>query len=469
VGPTHGTGPRSHAAPESPVRIAIAVAVLGAVVGVVFARALRQPLLADDYSYLERVRTSGWWHARTVWGLKTSIFRPMLYMWFGVLNRLFGLHPLPFHIASGLLLVAAAVLVGLIARRLGLRSGAYAAAAVFCLHASMAIPIGWAAAANSPLATVVALSSILLLLRSGLRALDVVAACALFALALISREVVAVAPAILVITRFTIEVGEHWPARLKRAVLASSPLWIVVVAYSAARRAAGFSASKGAYAQRLSWHGLTNLGRLMEFSTDVAPLHHSTPYGAFVAVFWVAFVGVCALAALRFGRPQGLVGLAWALIGVLPVIFLAVQPMSSYYNDFALPGLALAAGTLFEWGVGALPARRAIAVAAVSLVAFAALGMHTANQEMNRTLSPWARVTHRLVAQAKCDNPHPANESAIVLREANRGFKFLSQHGNLYRVIFHEPTQVPLLVRDAAPNSAPHRPQPVCLAYSTRR
>ena len=413
---------------------------LAGVVAVVFTSAARAPLLLDDYAYLAVVQRHGWWHSGTLWnpsGLSGDhLYRPILFVWFGVLNRLFGLHPLPFHIATGLLVVTAGAMTGLVGRRLGLRSGAYAAAAVFCLHASMATPIAWTSAASSPLGAALAMGALYVMLRPRVRPVDVGAACGLFLAALLTREVVAVTPAILVMTRYLVENGERWPVRLKRCVVASLPLWLVLVAYAIVRRLAGFVSTTGRYEQRLTGHGFRNLGQLMEYATEFG---YARRDGTFVAVFWVALVGLCTLAALRSHRSQGLIGLAWALLGVLPVIFLALQPMQYYYIDFALPGIALAVGSVFQWIADAIPNRDRIAFAATCLAILATLGFYTARQEVHAYLGGATAVTNRLIAQVKRDDPHPAEGSTILL-PISAAHAAYHDYADLIRVIYRDPT-----------------------------
>ena len=425
-------------------RAAIAVFGLACLMAVVFASAARLPLLADDYAYLDVVQRPGWWHSSsTTWDVGGTPFRPVLHLWFGLLNQLFGLRPLPFHIASGFLVLVGGVMAGLVARRLGLRAGAYVATAFYCLHASMTTPIGWASAANSPLATALALGALYCMLRPHLRRVDVVASCALFLVALTTREVVAVVPAILVVTRYLVEPERPRLVRLKCSLCASLPLWFVLVAYAVVRRLAGFEAATGPYEQRLTSRGLTNLGRLMQIATDLEPFGNARAYSAFVAGFWIALVGLCALAALRSHRSQGLVGLTWALLGVLPVIFLTAHAMAYYYIDFALAGLAIAAGTAFEWIADSLTARIRIGFAAGCLAALVALSFYTARRQERAKLRLWAAATAVLVDQARRDNPHLTKGSTIAVgtdAEHLKAAVYLTAGGRLFRVIYDDPS-----------------------------
>ena len=428
-------------APAPPsARAAFTVAGLGIAAGsIVFGSATRVPLFADDYHYLATVQTPGWWHSSAIWDPAgspfTHHFRPGLFLWFGFVHRLFGLHPVPMHIATGLIVFAGAVLTGLVARRLGLGSGAYAAAVVYGLHTTMAIPIAWNSAANSPLATTFALGALYCMLRPRLRGLDVIAACGLLLAGLMTREVVAVTPAVLFMARYAVEAHQQPGPRLKRSLVTSLPLWLVLIAYAIVRRLAGFVSTAGPYQQRLTTHAFRNFGQLMEYATEFG---YSRRYGAFVIAFWLVLIGLCAIAALRFHRSQGLVGLAWIVFGVLPVVFLARQPMEYYYLDFALPGLALAVGTVFECFASAAPERAGIALTATCMTILVALSSYTAGREVH-AFGRGAAQEEKVIVQVRRDHPHPAPGTTIVLPipKAAAGLK---DYPDAIRVIFHDPT-----------------------------
>jgi hypothetical protein len=408
---------------------------------VVFSSAVQLPLIADDYSKLAVLQQPGWWHSDRTWGVGSGLFRPMLLLWFGLLHGVFGLHPLPFHIASAVIVVIAGVLTGAVARRVGLRVGAYAAIVFYCLHASMTTAIGWAAAANSPLAIALALGALYLMLRPRVRTIDVVGACALFVAGLLAREVVVVAPAILVVTRCLVEPARSLSQRLKRSVVVSWPLLVVLVVYVALRRVFGFDGGTGEYAQAFGMHGFTNLGRLLQIATDLEPFGHHGLYSAVVTFLWVALIGLCGMAAVRSQRFQGIAGLTWALLAVLPVIFLTNHTMDYYYVDFAIPGLAIAIGTVFEWATDAL-SRRATTIFAVGCFAvFVLVSFNTARVQERAQLGPEASTTAQLIDQVRRENPHPAAGSTIIVRGSSLATnRYLTQQGSLFRVIYDDPT-----------------------------
>ena len=424
----------------SRLRFVGSVVVLACLAGIVFASAANKPLIADDYFYLTEVQKAGWWHSNPTWEIGGVLFRPVLFLWFGATNWVFGLDATGFHVTTVLIVVAAGVMTGLVAHRIGLRAGAYAAATIVALHGSMATPVAWASAANSPLAVALALGALYLLLRPRVRLVEIAGASILFLVALMTREVVAVAPAILLMTRFLVEKDGSRKTRCKRAALVSVPLWVVVLAYVGIRRSAGFEGGSGGYAQEIGGHGLDNLVDLMKFATNVAPFGDESTYNFFVAVFWIVFIGLCVFLAIRFRRFGGVVGLAWAVLAVLPVIFLSVHRMENYYVDFALPGLAIAIAVIFEWIYYAIGSRDRWMFAAPCLVVFVALSASTARDYVDNYVGPWGPRTEQIIEQVTTDFPDPAPGSTVSVRGATPNEHFLTHNGDLFRVIYHDPT-----------------------------
>jgi 4-amino-4-deoxy-L-arabinose transferase-like glycosyltransferase len=415
----------------------VAGVVLAGAMAVVFARALRLPFVADDYRYLDVVQHDGWWHSNSIWRIASTPFRPILFLWFGALHGVFGLHPVPYHVVSAILVLVAALMTALVARRLGLQFGAYIAAAVFCLHASMSTVIGWASASNSALGCALAVAAVYCMVRPRVRAVDAVAAILLFSLALLTREVVVVLPAIVLLARLLIDASTGWKARLTHAALVSAPVWLVAVAYAIVRYVAGAHLDEGAYAQRLSLHGFPNLYRLAAFATDTN-LANSTQRGVLVAAFWIVAAGLCVLAYVRSARWQGLFGLGWALIAVLPVIFLASHVMETYYIDFALPGLAIAAGAVFEWASDAVSERARTVGALAVVIVLVLVGFSTARRNERTPLDAEIRKTARLVDQLKRDHPNPEKRATITVPVSGASETYLYANGSLLRVLYND-------------------------------
>ena len=421
------------------VRVALGVVTVAIAMIGVFSHASRLPFVADDYIYLDDVQQPRWWHSGRVWNVKGTPFRPVLFLWFWASHHLFGLHPLPYHLAAGIVVLIAGVTTALIARRLGLHRGAYVAAAVVCLHASMMTVIGWASAANSAIGMALALAALYCLLRPRVRVVEILLGVALFGIALLTREVVAVLPIIVFGARLVVDNESRFGNRLKRAVLVSLPLWVVAAIYAAVRHGSGFTSDAGPYAQKLSWHGFSNLHRLAEIATDAEPFRSSALYDSFVVVAWVVLIGSCVLA-VRSRRWQGLFGIGWSLVAVLPVLFLVNHGMSYYYIDFALPGLAIAIGTAAEWATRRLSQHgRTVAVGAF-LVAFTLLSYKTARVQERSPLRAEAYRGARVIAQVKRLNPYLPKGTTLRVRYSNPADLYLTAKGHAFRIVYHDPT-----------------------------
>jgi hypothetical protein len=156
----------SHGGDQSP-RLAIGIVTVGVVIIVsvlTWTSALRRPFLNDDWSYLNVVQQPGWWHSSTVWNPKNGLYRPVLFLWFGLLHSLFGLHPFAYHLATLAVVLLVGFLIWRIAIAVGLTRGALVAGVVVVLHAAVGYPLSWTAAASSPISVAFALGAILLLL-----------------------------------------------------------------------------------------------------------------------------------------------------------------------------------------------------------------------------------------------------------------------------------------------------------------
>jgi hypothetical protein len=417
------------------------------VAAVVFSHAARIRLLTDDYGYLDHVQRSGWWHSGSTWDPGQELFRPLLLVWFAGLRAVFGLHPVPYHLATGALVVVAAVMVGLVARRLGLRTGAYAAGAFYGLHGAMSVPIAWTSAASSPMGVSFALGAIFVMLRTSLRWTGVVFACGLFLAGLMSREVVAVTPALLVIVRPLVEPEAlGWKRRLLHAPVVSIPLWAVLVAYALVRRAAGFTGPTGAYQHAAGWHAVGNLLDLGVFMANSWTFHLG---GLVATAFWLALVCLTAAAAVRSGMFQGVAGVVWALVATLPVVFLAVHKMDSYYVDLALVGAALAVGTCFEWLCSRLDRPARIGLGLVGVAALSVMTRQVARAEIEDDyLLGWASATSAIVHDVQAEHPDLSAEGELVVSYDGvpDHWDFLTHYGDLFRVISHDPDLVVTLV-----------------------
>ena len=422
---------------KRPSRLAIGITV-GVVVAVfilTWISALRRPFFDDDWGYLSTVQQPGWWHSSGIWNPGSGLYRPVLYFWFGGLHSVFGLHSFAFHVATLAVVFVVGVLTWRVAVVAGLNRGALVAGAFVLLSSTVAYPISWAAAASSPISVALALGAILVLLGRSITIPRAVVAGLLLTLGLLTREVVIVAPAVVVVVAWARPGG-----RLGDALLRSLPLWIVDIGYSVLRAASGAGNPSGPYHQQMSSQALNNLGTLIERAFNV--------FGTQFQQWPVAITGLITLvmaAALMWSlaRHQYILlgGLVWFGLGTLPVVFLVNHPPDPYYVDFALPGLALAVGAACELATERFSGKIAVAAGLVVLVALGIAGNAASNREFTSEYGPDITETHRLLAQVDASYPtHPSGAEVIVIRSTQiaRDEQEVTAWGNLFRIVFHD-------------------------------
>jgi hypothetical protein len=340
--------------------------------------ALRAPFFADDFLFLDQVRFRPLWATLTGRDPIGNFVRPVgrqLYFW--LLARVGGESALVFHAAGLLLFLGAVALLFVIVRRLAGAGAAAIAAAFLALHYAADVPLLWASGSQDLLALVGALAALALFL-SGRR---VLAAAALLA-ALLSKETVLLMPVVAILA--TRRAQEPWRRSALRAwplfvaVGAWAALWLRVASHSAgARQAVGGSLSGLAaafvhlvqVAFGLEWRtggelrAFTLLPPLVSLALAVAAVvlaaksgregsrragtARSAPAPASGSERAQAPGSAQASAPSPGAAPPALhpalIGVAWALVGALPIA--AVAPVwSSYYYLFALCGAGLALG-----------------------------------------------------------------------------------------------------------------------------
>ena len=164
--------------------------------------ALSGGLLWDDAAHVTRPELRslhGLWRIWSDLGA-TQQYYPLLHSAFWVEYKLWGDATLGYHLLNLLLHAAAAILVMLIMRRLGL-PGAWLAALIFALHPVCVESVAWIAEQKNTLSTVFYLSAALLYLHfdQTRRRSQYFLALALFVMALLSKTVTDTLPAALLV------------------------------------------------------------------------------------------------------------------------------------------------------------------------------------------------------------------------------------------------------------------------------
>lgn len=317
------------------------------------------------------------WAATT--GTQGRFYRPLLMLWFLINKTLFGLNPHWFHVTSVLAHVGATALAFFITREWLRNTGAALfAAAIFGLHPIQAESASWISSANDSLAAISCFSSFLLyrkaIAASGRSGVWWVLSAALFFLALLTKEVSVVLPAIILIDIWTGQSQEHRPAQMARQFAPPLLAYGLVGALWFGLRAkalGGFASSSSL----LPWSEvvlsapkifLFNLRRIA-FPVGLSPQYDfQLVYSVGSLQFLLPLIILLApggLAVMIARRDRRLwVAFAWLVLPLLPTLNLRWMNEDDFIHDrylyMSMLGVALLAGSAYAWLKKELPVPR---------------------------------------------------------------------------------------------------------------
>ena len=408
--------------------------------------ALDGGLLWDDAAHITRPELRslhGLWRIWSDLGA-TQQYYPLLHSAFWIEYKLWGDALLAYHLANLLLHAAAACLVMLIMRRLGL-PGAWLAALIFALHPVCVESVAWIAEQKNTLSTVFYLSAALLYLRFDRtrRRSHYFLALALFVLALLTKTVTDTLPAALLVVFWWRRGRIAW----KRDVLPLLP-WFAIGAAAGLFTAwveRNFVGAQGPdfaltlverflIAGRALWFYLGKLvwpADLMFFyprwQVDSADWsQYLFPLAALAAV-----AGLCLLARKRRGPLAGALIFAGTLFPALG--FFNVYPfiysfVADHFQYTASLGIIVPVASGLSSAVGPGARRWVVAAACVALAALGALtwqqcGMyHDIETLFQQTLerNPACWVAHYNLGVLIAGTPGRTDEAIQHYREAVR-------------------------------------------------
>jgi Tfp pilus assembly protein PilF len=359
----------------------------------------------------------------------------MFVLWLAAHWRLFGLDPAGWH-ASTLLLHLGTLLVGSeVLRRLRVPAAVAAGTLwLFAAHPAHTESVAWIAGATDPLVSVFFLGSFAAWLasRERSRAARRALALALFAAALLAKEVAVALPFLVGLTAGLLEAPPaRWTARARRGLCEAAPFLAIAAAFLVAR--ALVLGPAGSLAATLPGLGTSLLSapavlafylRHLLWPTDLGPLYPFAPvtpdaldwdsFGRPLAAVLASAV-VASLLCRRCARYA--VGAALFATTIAPVLNIGAFPPDRLVHDrfLYLPsfgGLCLVAGAAFEI-LRALSRRRASALLCVLAAVLAAASCRATVRYNRAWLTDVALWEH-----ARSLEPH----SPYVL--ANLGFHY---------------------------------------------
>jgi hypothetical protein len=200
----------------------------------------------DDLPQLvSNPRVHSWEHAprlfvEQVWNQSLlqgtgNYYRPIFELWLLIQYSLFGLHPWAYHLVNVLLHMAVVGMAYLLFRRLtGDRLTASMGTVIFAVHPTHIESVAWISGVTDPLCALFVLGSFLAYMRArdagsstGDRIAWQVAALALYALAMMSKETAIVVPALLVAYEWLLARQDSLAARVRRV----TPFVVITGAY----------------------------------------------------------------------------------------------------------------------------------------------------------------------------------------------------------------------------------------------
>jgi tetratricopeptide (TPR) repeat protein len=164
-----------------------------------------------------------------------NYYRPIFELWLLIQYNLFGLHPWAYHLASVLMHMAVVGLAYLLFQRLtGDRLTASMGTVIFAVHPTHIESVAWISGVTDPLCALFVLGSFLAYMRArdagsstGDRIAWQVAALALYALAMMSKETAIVVPALLVVYEWLVVKRDSLVAQARRV----TPFVVITGAY----------------------------------------------------------------------------------------------------------------------------------------------------------------------------------------------------------------------------------------------
>ncbi len=377
----------------------------------VYLRAASFAFVYDDaWEIVDNIEIRSWayvGHFFTARVLRTPYYRPLFVLWFRINDALFGLNPAGWHVMSILVHVLVTALVYLLVRRLAGSTAALIAAAVFGLHPVHIESVAWVSGVCDPISAVFLLGAFLAYLKAS----DVaqartpwsagkwtIAACLLFALALLTKEPPVVFPA-LIATHAFLFAGSRRQGVLS-ALRRSAPFLAVAALYLVVRQSIiPFSVNAGPnlpvatvlftvpsvlwfYVSRLFWPVDLNAFYDLPYVGSPSVSHFIFPVMLLIAI--VAGLWYWA----RRSRDGNLIAFcaAWFLITLAPALYVRVLPPGEIAHDRYLyvPSIgfcALVAIALTRWpersavAEGKSPTQLPVAVAVALCLAFAGLNL----------------------------------------------------------------------------------------------
>jgi hypothetical protein len=357
--------------------------------------------LQDDFMLIEKAAMRSGSVLSGLSGVEDGKFRPLTrFVYFISMYKIFGLNPLPYHVASLLIHIMNVFLLYVLLVRFELkRNTALILSTVFALHVGFLNAVAWISCIQQLVAelfVLLALNSGILAFRRKSTRLTVVTS-ALYVLALFSMEQSYAVPLLLFLYVYLEAGTEAGVSRTREAFRRTAPYLSILGIYILFMVAGREIPTEGPYALSLGSNVWSNLLIYLDWAFDLSVL---MPFaaelrspGLTVAHLFIIFLIVYGLAR---GRGRMVVfSLAYYVLTLLPVLFL--QDHRFYYHNYVpfLGMLLLLSPLLDDLNRLLIERRTRVAglclVGFVGLVAFMSFTKVRANERNVITTAPLAR------------------------------------------------------------------------------
>jgi hypothetical protein len=443
----HAASSTAEPAPRRPLtfaKTALIALLLSGVLASFYRATLDDYFFHDDFVFLDRATLSSpsdlialFSIERNQRGLqdKSHSYRPLsTNLYFGLVQKTFGLEPRAFHLINLLTLAGIGTLLVVLLVHLGL--GLWGSLALAVIYASGSINHEtqlWIAVFQELSFALLELLAILIHIRSDRSSWGgAVAVLGLFLLALLCKEMALSLPAILLCWELVVR-----RSRLRDALTATLPLWIAAAVYVGLRSAFLSIPFEGPYAIGVGWFLLANLGSYLDWSVE----------GLCSSADWRVELALLALAAVGFrsasqqARRLAAFGVLWFLLALGPVIFMPSH-VYRYYLVFPVLGLVTSAAALIGPVASRIPRKELRAcIALVLALGFAFL----AHGQFEKSAARRERQTSRsrsILVQLRALHPELPDYTHVYL-SAPGNFnlrQLLKDSGAALRVVYGNST-----------------------------
>ncbi len=384
------------------------ILIFGAALGISFLfyyRTINEFFFLDDFWLLKLSRVHSWQEVLEFFNPQKTNFRPVgLHLYYYIIQTLFGSEPRIYHIIRIMILALNVTLLTVMLMRLSKSNVLVLASAfLFITRVCHFDSVFWSCVQDPVAAMFILLSLIYYIKPAGITARII--SIFFFVLAILSKEVAVVFPALLLAYEYLFEEG-FW-SDLGRVIKKILPYAVITFIFLGIEweYTALMHSTKGAYQLSFGSNAANNILNYLKFILN-GPFD---PLLAFVLIFGAVFYSQMKV---KCNEPDLLKwigwGLSWFIISLLPVMF--IQQVAMHYVYIPSMGICFVLGAMFDFVYRQIKAnynRAGLGLAGLFLV----LSFYNTLIRFNREYATNVKITKSRAAEnywRDIQNLHPA-------------------------------------------------------------